>query len=129
MLIATRDQLQRLAAQDPGNAEWQRDLSVSRDKVGDVLVAQGNGAGALAAYRASLGIRERLAAQDPGNAAWQRDLVVSCFQLARASDEADAFPYWRRCHATLRAMVRSRMDLDPLLEQLLQQLDAALGSR
>ena len=32
----------RLAAADPGNAGWQRDLSVSYNKVGDVLVAQGN---------------------------------------------------------------------------------------
>ena len=33
---------ERLAAADPGNAGWQRDLSVSYDRVGDVLVAQGN---------------------------------------------------------------------------------------
>ena len=32
----------RLAKSDPGNAGWQRDLSVSYDKVGDVLVAQGD---------------------------------------------------------------------------------------
>ena len=32
----------RLAKADPGNAGWQRDLSVSYDRVGDVLVAQGN---------------------------------------------------------------------------------------
>ena len=50
---------------------------VSHDKVGDVLVAQGDTAGALAAYRASLAIAERLAAADPGNAGWQRDLAVS----------------------------------------------------
>ena len=31
----------RLASADPGNAGWQRDLSVSDDRVGDVLVAQG----------------------------------------------------------------------------------------
>jgi hypothetical protein len=29
----------RLAKADPGNAGWQRDLSVSYNKVGDVLVA------------------------------------------------------------------------------------------
>ena len=40
---------ERLAKSDPGNAGWQRDLSVSYDKVGDVQVAQGNldGAGLL----------------------------------------------------------------------------------
>ena len=32
----------RLAKADPNNAGWQRDLSVSYNKVGDVLVAQGN---------------------------------------------------------------------------------------
>ena len=41
----------RLAKSDPGNAGWQRDLSVSYDKVGDVQVAQGDLAGALKSYR------------------------------------------------------------------------------
>ena len=50
---------------------------MSHTKVGDVLVAQGDGAGALTAYRESLAIRERLAASDPSNASWQRDLSVS----------------------------------------------------
>ena len=41
---------EELAAADPGNAGWQRDLSVSHNKIGDVLTAQGNLAAALAAY-------------------------------------------------------------------------------
>ena len=68
---------ERLAQQDPNNAEWQRDLTVSHDRIGDMLAAQGEGAAALTAYRASLAIRERLAQQDPNNAEWQRDLSVS----------------------------------------------------
>jgi tetratricopeptide (TPR) repeat protein len=68
---------ERLAKADPGNAGWQRDLSVSFDRVGDVLVAQGNLQEALKAYRDSLAIRDRLAKADPGNAGWQRDLSVS----------------------------------------------------
>ena len=67
----------RLAKSDPGNAGWQRDLSVSYDNVGDVQVAQGNLPAALASYQASLAIRDRLAKSDPGNAGWQRDLSVS----------------------------------------------------
>ena len=35
------------AKADPGNAVWQRDLSVSYEKVGEVLRAQGNLAAAL----------------------------------------------------------------------------------
>ena len=65
------------ARADPGHAGWQRDLSVSYNKVGEVLVAQGNLAQALKAYEDSLAIRERLAKADPGNAGWQRDLSVS----------------------------------------------------
>ncbi len=67
----------RLAKVDPGNAGWQRDLSISQEKIGDVLVAQGNLPEALAAYRASLGIADRLAKADPGNAGWLRDLSVA----------------------------------------------------
>jgi tetratricopeptide (TPR) repeat protein len=54
-----------------------RDLSVSCDRVGDVLVSQGNLAEALKSYRAGLEISERLAASDAANTDWQRDLSVS----------------------------------------------------
>src|ERR1039457_3742120 len=40
----------RLAKSDPGNAGWQRDLSVSYEKVGDVQVAQGDLQAALKSY-------------------------------------------------------------------------------
>jgi hypothetical protein len=77
--------LQQLAQQDPSNTQWQRDLSISHDKIGDMLAAQGNGAEALVAYQRSLAIRERLAQQDPTNAEWQTDLVVSYWKLAQAN--------------------------------------------
>ena len=47
---------------------------MSQDKVGDVLVAQGDLTAALEAYRTSLAIFERRAAHDAGNAGRQRDL-------------------------------------------------------
>ena len=72
----------RLAKADPGNAGWQRDLSVSSNKIGDVLVAQGNLPEALKSFRDELAIRDRLAKADPGNAGWQRDLIVSYVKIA-----------------------------------------------
>ena len=78
---------ERLAKADPGNAEWQRDLSVSHDKIGDVQVAQGDLPAALTSYRASLAIRERLAKADPGNAEWQRDLIVSYVKLSEVTGD------------------------------------------
>ena len=84
---------ERLAAADPGNAGWQRDLSVSHNKIGDVQRAQGDLAAALASYRASLAISERLAEADPGNAGWQRDLSVS---QDRIGDVRGRRAIWRR---------------------------------
>jgi predicted negative regulator of RcsB-dependent stress response len=55
----------------------ERDLSVSHDRIGDVLVAQGDRDGALKAYQAGLAIAEALAGRDPANTEWQRDLSVS----------------------------------------------------
>jgi tetratricopeptide (TPR) repeat protein len=66
-----------LAGRDLANTEWQRDLSVSHERIGDVLVALGDGPGALLAYRKGLEIAEALAGRDPANAQWQRDLSVS----------------------------------------------------
>ena len=76
-----------LASSDPGNAEWQHDLSVSYDDVGDVQMAQHDLKGALKSYSDSLAIRERLVKSDPGNAEWQRDLYVS---FKKIGDEQEA---------------------------------------
>jgi tetratricopeptide (TPR) repeat protein len=72
---------ERLAQSDPGNAGWQRDLTVAYDRVGNLQVAQGDLAGALKSYRDSLTIRDRLAQSDPGNVGWQRDLWVSYIKV------------------------------------------------
>jgi hypothetical protein len=94
--------MERLAQADPGNAEWQRDLSVSYDRIGDVLVAQGDRAGALKSYRDGLAIRERLAQADPGNAEWQVDVLWSNWRLAQAGD--DAATRWTLIVTGLRAL-------------------------
>jgi hypothetical protein len=70
-----------LARCDPGNTQWQRDLSVSHNRIGDALTAEGERAAALDAYRAGLAIAEALARRDPGNTQWQRDLIVSCVKV------------------------------------------------
>ena len=48
--------IRKLAATDPGNVLWQRDVSVSLEKVGDVRRAAGDRAGALSAYGESLDV-------------------------------------------------------------------------
>ena len=58
-----------------------RDLSVSLEKIGDVLVDQGNLPEALKSFRDGLDIRDALAKADPGNAGWRRDLYVSYIKI------------------------------------------------
>jgi tetratricopeptide (TPR) repeat protein len=70
------DIARKLAAQDPGNAQAQRDVAVTLDKLGDVKLQAGDRAGALAAYQECVDIVRKLAAQDPGNAQAQTDLVT-----------------------------------------------------
>ena len=81
LLHAIHAQVQARAGADPTNADWQRDLSMSHLKLGDVAVAAGDLAAARAAYQATLDIAARLAAADPANTLWQRDLSISHLKL------------------------------------------------
>jgi tetratricopeptide (TPR) repeat protein len=84
--------LEKLAKQDPGNAAWQRDLSLSYARVGAVQSAQGDLAGALKSYRDTLAILEKLTKQDPGNAGWQAEFAFCCWRtgitLARSNPQS-----------------------------------------
>ena len=68
---------ERLSGADPNDLGKRRDVSVSYDRVGDVLVAQGDLPGALKSFRDGLTIAEQLSRADPGNAGWRRDVSVS----------------------------------------------------
>jgi hypothetical protein len=83
-------------SRDAGDTGWQRDLSVSHNKVGDVRVAPGDLAGALGAYQAGLAIAERLAARDAGNGGWQRDLLVPRSKIGDALPRLGAVAGARR---------------------------------
>ena len=72
-----RDIFGDLVASNPDNSDFQRELSVSNERIGDVLVLQGNLDGGLAAYRETLTLRKSLALKDPGDTECERDLSVS----------------------------------------------------
>ncbi|OAN46965.1 hypothetical protein A6A04_20490, partial [Paramagnetospirillum marisnigri] len=63
----------------PTATDWDalRDQAAGQINSGDILVGQGDLAGALAEFRQSLAIFERLAAHDPANTEWQSDLSIS----------------------------------------------------
>jgi len=74
--------VERLAKQDPENADLQRGIHVSHNKIGDRLRVQGDKTGALTSFRAALAIAERLTERDPDNTLWQRDLAVTHIEFS-----------------------------------------------
>jgi tetratricopeptide (TPR) repeat protein len=59
---------ERLVEQEPGRADYLRELSVSYSKMGDLQSALGQGETARQFYEKDLGIAERLVEQEPGRA-------------------------------------------------------------
>ena len=108
LVEAARSALERLAAADPSNANWQRDLSVSQYNIGCVLRDQGDLPGALQAFREFQAGMQRLAAADPSNAGWQRDLSVSQEQigdvLRAQGDLAGALQAYERVKAVAQRL-------------------------
>ena len=90
------DEARRLAlhltALDPGNTQWQRDLSLSYERLGNVAVAQGKLDEAARAYGDGLAIRKKLTVLDPGNTEWQRDLSVSFFKISKLQAQQKNWP-------------------------------------
>ncbi|WHZ14118.1 MAG: hypothetical protein OJF52_000953 [Nitrospira sp.] len=122
----------RLTDNDPENRNWQRDLTVSYSKLGDVAVAQGKLDQAAQAYRDSLVIRKQLAASDPGNTQWQRDLYVSYWRLAdlaeRQNHISEAHGYWKEAFKILAGIDKRGLHLSPEDRQHLETLRRKAGA-
>ena len=124
-----RSEMDRLATSDPGNAGWQRDLSVSYNKVGEVQEAQGDLKAALKSYSDSLAISDSLTKSDSTNAGWQRDRALSYGNLAgvhrQSGDKARARGYLRQGKEIMARLTRLspdnavwKQDLDWFDEQI-----------
>jgi tetratricopeptide (TPR) repeat protein len=101
----------KLAKSDPGNTEWQRNLSVYFSKVGDVQVAQGDLPDALKSYEDGLAITDRLAKSNLDNAAWQRDLTLYFSKLgdvqAARDDQSAALVNYEEGLAVMEKLAKS----------------------
>ncbi|MBL8692615.1 MAG: tetratricopeptide repeat protein [Planctomycetes bacterium] len=97
LTLDARELLEQLVISAPHRVDFQRDLSVSYERMGDLMLALGQGDPAKAFFEKSLLIRERLARSEPDRADFQRDLSVSYDRmgdLMRAlgqGDQAKAF--------------------------------------
>jgi len=80
--------LTRLADREPDRADYQRDLSISYERLGDLMVAVGRGEDAARYFQQSLDIRTRLADREPDRADYQRDLSISYERLGDLMEAA-----------------------------------------
>lgn len=114
-----------IAEREPDNADWQRDLSITHDRIGDTLMEQGHLDLALESYSRSLAVAEALVRRDPANAGWQRDLSVAHDRVAdvleRKGDLDGALASFRAGLALAEAITRR----DP--ERLEQHWDVSIS--
>jgi tetratricopeptide (TPR) repeat protein len=68
---------QKLAAIDPTDSQWQCDLAVSHERLGDWQTVQGDLSAALKHYQIGLEIRQRHVQTHPDDLEWQSGLATS----------------------------------------------------
>ena len=102
---------ERLVQQDQRNRQWQRDLSVSYNKIGRALYQQNRLIEALENYQKGLDIRKRLVEEDLKDDEWRggRDLAFNYGKIAEANIALNDFP------AALAAAERARVIRQALL--------------
>jgi tetratricopeptide (TPR) repeat protein len=103
--------LRSLLSQDPNNNQWQHDLSVGYERMGDSQLAMGRLREALDAYQEALKGRRQLAENVPDNAGFQRDLAVSYVKLGDALVVGSRFDGARTAYEQSLAIEKKATDL------------------
>lgn len=97
------DIAERRASGNPGQPQLQRDVSISLNKIADMLLEEGNRQAALDNYQKALAIAEKLAVDDPGQRLFQRDVAVSFERIAdvlrEEGDPQAALDNYQKCLA------------------------------
>ena len=91
LLELTASRIRKLALDDPNDAQKQRDLSVSYNKLGDVYLKLGRTDESLEQFMGGLTIRRKLALDDPNDAQKQRDLMISFYKLGAVHQSSENF--------------------------------------
>ena len=79
-----RAMMNDLSALEPDNAEWRYFLSLSENRVGDVLMVSGEYRKALDSYRRAFDLRTKLLQADRNNPDWQEAVATSHVKLGES---------------------------------------------
>ena len=119
--------LQRLAETGGANKEFERNVSVSLIRLGDVKRAQGDGPGALAAYEAGLANDRKRAEADTANPVAQQDVSIDLDRIADiklyGGDSAGALKAYEESLGIRRALVAA----DPSNTERQRAMSVSLG--
>ena len=110
--------LSKLSQQDPGNTQFQRYLSASHERIGDLQLRMGQTEAALKSYQDSLAIAQTLAKLDPGNTEFQRDLSVSHNKIGDLQLRLGQTDAALKAHQDSLAIRQTLAKLDPSNSQL-----------
>jgi tetratricopeptide (TPR) repeat protein len=116
----------RLADRDAENVTWQRDITVTLNKIGDLEKARRDVAAATAAYDESIAIRRRLLGRNPENIEAARDLQIALDRLGDVKIDALDFPAARAAYEERLALARKAVAKDPANSQWQKDLVFAL---
>jgi non-specific serine/threonine protein kinase/serine/threonine-protein kinase len=116
-----------LAAAAPENSEFQRQLSISYAKLGDILWIGTDMSGALEAYGKALALNQRIAAAAPDDARARSDLALAHGKfgyLLGANDRtAEALENTRKAVALMEELVAADPDSTKLQSDLARAYD------
>lgn len=110
---------------DSFNTEWQRILSLSHTRIGEMQVRQEDFRGAVKSYRAGLDIRKRLADSNSDNTEWQWDLYVSHAKIGYAQSRQPASVRALKSYRVALGIVEPLATKDPYNTQLQRELSVS----
>jgi tetratricopeptide (TPR) repeat protein len=116
---------ERLFKANPNNPGSQYNLGISKERIGNILMAQGDLTGALNSYEARRAIVGRLAAVDPNNFTWQRDLAVSHGKVGDMLLTQGNLSEALKCHKDFLTIAERLVEADP--KNVLWQRDLSVS--
>jgi tetratricopeptide (TPR) repeat protein len=121
---------EELLRANPQSAQAARDVSVSLERKGDLLLRLNRSAEAAELFKQVLPIREKLLAANPGSAAAKQDVAVARFNvgegLSAANRAAEALPHYQHSAELIEELVQANPNqVDPVI--LLTECYETLG--
>jgi hypothetical protein len=122
-----------LIRRDPKTLEFQSDLAMICQKLGDILRSEDHIPEALDSYRECVSLTDKLVKDDPSNSEWATEFASACYSAATTSSKVGEKPNdeQRKLLETARDILvklKTQNKLPPIGQDHLDEIEAALGA-